>query len=81
MTNNMQLFLAYLFIPNQLYMFRAMSSPENISMFLVIVHNYINGARKHKRLGYAMCFVWQPYRGADKSLARLGRKQATATKL
>jgi hypothetical protein len=27
MKNKMQLFLAYLFIPNQLYMFRAMTSP------------------------------------------------------
>jgi hypothetical protein len=36
MTNKMQLFLAYLFIPNQLYVFQAMSSPIIRSTWLYL---------------------------------------------
>jgi len=36
MTKKMQLFLAYLFIPNQLYMFRAMTSPIIRSTWLYL---------------------------------------------
>jgi len=38
MTKKMQVFLFYLFIPNQLYMFRAMSSPIIRSIWLYLQH-------------------------------------------